>query len=355
MKSNSTLFDFILREWLLIAAVSGLAATSFYLKKVPVFLMPELQVLFLLWLLFVAIKGLENSGIMSKCSQVIEKGRFVPLKLVVLTFILSAFVTNDVALIIIVPLTLSLNITRKDILVILEAFAANAGSALTPIGNPQNLLIYWFFHITPLDFIKSIAPFSVLFLLFLIIVSITVRTQNNKASQPRKAVTRRAVYIYGVLLVLVDLIVLHILPIAVGALVLVYAFLFDRKALRVDYFLLITFLCFFGIADNIRTLLVSNLEHTDHVFIFSALSSQVMGNVPVALLFAKFTTQWKALIWGTNVGGFGSLVASFANLIAYKFYIAHEDSDNVKSFTIKFVVYGYVMFFMGIGLYLIMF
>jgi len=98
-------------------------------------------------------------------------------------------------------------------------------------------------------------------------------------------------------------------------------------------------------------MLASNLKYSEHIFILSALSSQVVGNVPAALLFAKFTTQWKMLLWGTNVGGFGNIMASFANLIAYKFYIRHERGNKIALFTIEFICLGYLMFFLGIGLY----
>ncbi len=352
MKSDNTWGGFILREWLLFASALGLAATSLYLKKLPRFSPSEIEVLFLLWVLFIVVKGLENSGLILRLSRNIEKGRLIPLKLVAMTFILSMVVTNDVALIVVVPLTLALNTSRKDILVILEAFAANAGSALTPFGNPQNLFIYWYYHVTPTDFITSIAPFSLFFLLLLLIASMVIRTQNNNKVRPERAVIGRAAYVYGGSLTAVILTVLRVFPIGTGVLVLAYAIVFDRKVLRIDYGLLFTFLCFFGLAGNIRILLTANLEHAGHIFVLSALSSQVMNNVPAALLFAKFTTQWKALLWGTNVGGFGNIVASFANLIVYKLYISHENRNKIMPFTIKFIGLGYVMFIIGMCLYL---
>jgi len=76
-----------------------------------------------------------------------------------------------------------------------------------------------------------------------------------------------------------------------------------------------------------------------------------MSNVPVTLLFAKFTTNWEALLWGTNAGGFGSLFGSLANLIAYKLYITHSDTNDSAVFTLKFIVVGYVAFFLSAGLY----
>ncbi len=351
MQSDNPWSDFMLKGWLLLASVLGLAATSLYLKRLPVFAASELEVLFLLGVLFVTVKGLENSGVVMSLARSIEKGRWIPLKLVAATFILSMVVTNDIALIVIVPLTLSLGTNRKDVLIILEALAANAGSALTPIGNPQNLFLYWFYRVDPLEFVTAIAPFSAFFLVLLLLASVAVQTTNNEVSPARSFRIGRAAYVYGGLLLLVILTVFHVVPVAAGALVLVYSLLFDRRSLCIDYGLLLTFFCFFGLAENVRTLLASDLEHSGHIFVLSALSSQIMSNVPAALLFAKFTAQWRALLWGTNVGGFGSLMASFANLIAYKLYVSHDGSENIASFTMKFVGFGYAMFFAGLGLY----
>lgn len=347
------MFEFISREWILSAVISGLAITSIYLGKAPHFSASEVQVIFILWLLFIVVRGIENSGVKLWLSQNIEMGRLVPLKLVAITFLLSALVTNDAALIVMVPLTLSLDTTRKDILVILNALAANAGAALTPFGNPQNLFIYWYYQISPVDFFISIAPFSIFFLLLLVITSLAVKTKNiNSAPPQRRPVSRGTAYIYGGLLLLVVLIILHLLPISAGLLVPAYALVADHKSLRVDYLLLITFISLFGLAENIKSMIEVSFTHTDHIFILSALSSQIIGNVPTAMLFAKFTTQYKALLWGTNVGGFGSLVASFANLIAYKLYVVHEKNRRRTGiFIVKFIGAGYMMFFLGVALY----
>jgi len=353
LKAQSVLTDFILKEWLLIASGVGLVLTSAYTKHLPAYSILEMQVLFVLFALFVAVKGLQHSGLISKFSQSIEKGKAIPLKLVVITFFLSMLVTNDVALIVIVPLTLALNINRRDILVILEALAANAGSALTPFGNPQNLFIYWFYNLSPAEFITAIAPFSLVFLVLLVICSLAVNTSSNKKPPIEAQEVRKSSYIYGVLLIVVFLTVLHVLPVSAGILVVLYVLLFDRKSLRVDYALLLSFFFLFGLAENMKTLLAAEMRHSGHVFLFSALASQIMSNVPAALLFAKFTTHWKALLWGTSVGGFGSLFGSLANLIAYRLYITHENTNNPALFTISFLVIGYVAFSLGIGLYFI--
>jgi len=353
VKHQSSFLDFFLREWLLVAAVAGLAVTSIYLKNLPRFSTEEVQVVFILAALFVTVRGLQRSGAVLRLSQNLEKGGLIPLKLVVATFFLSMVVTNDIALVVVVPLTLLLRTERRDIIVILEALAANAGSALTPFGNPQNLFIYWFYGVEPVAFVSSIAPFSIAFLAVLALVSLLVRTSGHMGERMGAVEVRYTALVYGVILVVLVLTVLHVLPVFAGVIALLYAAVFDRESLKVDYAMLITFFCFFGLAENMKVIFSSRVEHSGHIFIFSALASQIISNVPATLLLAKFTTQWKALLWGSNVGGFGSLVGSFANLIAYRLYVTHGSTDNLASFTVKFLVLGYVAFLFGIGLYFI--
>ncbi|NOZ49252.1 MAG: hypothetical protein GXP37_04290 [Chloroflexi bacterium] len=354
MKIQSILIDFVLKEWLLIASGVGFVLTSVYTKHFPSYSTQELQVLFILFALFVAVKGLQRNGLISRFSQSIEEGKAIPLKLVATTFFLSMLVTNDVALIVVVPLTLTLNIDRKDILVIFEALAANAGSALTPFGNPQNLFIYWYYDLHPVTFITTIAPFSLTFLIILAISSFIIKTKTNTHNPAKLQNINMSAYIYGFLLIIVLLTVLHVLPFLTSLLVVIFALLFDRKTLRVDYALLFSFFFFFGLAENMKMLLASEIKHSEHVFLFSALASQIISNVPATLLFAKFTTNWEALLWGTNVGGFGSLFGSLANLIAYKLYVTHENTNNPVIFTAKFLIIGYMAFFLAIGLYFIL-
>ncbi len=352
MRTQATFIDFVLKEWLVVASGVGLVLTAFYTKHFPAYSINEIEVLFILFVLFVAVNGLQKSGLLSRISLRLERGGAIPFKLVLATFFLSMLVTNDIALIVIVPLTLSLNIDRKDILVILEALAANSGSALTPIGNPQNLYIYWSYGIQPHTFIKTIAPFSLFFLCLLAGSSIFIKIRKNlHLSGGRGRDTDKKAYLYGVLFVFVLLTVFRVLPVSAGIIVIVYALAFDRRALRIDYALLFSFFFFFGIADNLKIMLNSEISHSGHIFLFSALASQVMSNVPTTILFAKFTSNWRALLWGANAGGFGSLFGSLANLIAYKIYITHEDADDIPGFTARFIALGYMALFASIGLY----
>jgi len=273
VSAHNAALNFLVRQWLLLVSAAGLVLTSVYLGRLPVPALREMEVLFILFVLFVAVKGLENSGLVSRLSQGVGRGRFVAVRLVLATFILSMLVTNDVALIVLVPLTLVLRLDRKGTIVILEALAANAGSALTPFGNPQNLFIYWYYRVHPIEFVTAIAPFSLVFLVILVVASLFLETGIEPAVPRGEPGVKPGAYVYGVLLLVAVLAVLRVLPVWSGVLVGAYALVFDRRSLRVDYALLVTFFCFFGLAGNLETVLASRLEHPGHVFLFSALSS----------------------------------------------------------------------------------
>ncbi len=351
MKIHIALIDFVRREWLLVTSATGTLLTSLYLHHVPTISRTEWEVLFLLFALFVVVNGIQRSGLVTCLSLRLEQGSFVPLKLVLLSFLLSMFITNDVALVLVVPLTLALDVPRKDWLVILEALAVNAGSALSPIGNPQNLYIYWFYDLSIETFLRSIAPFSLFFLILLTALALGLFMRTEPKPAGRVVRIQRSVWIYLTGLVLLVLVVLHVLPLLAVAVVIGAIMLFDHRALRIDYALLFIFLFFFGLADNLQTVLSAHIAHSDHVFLFSALSSQFISNVPATVLYARFTQEWPALLWGVNVGGFGSLFGSLANLIAYRFYVTRTTSDDAMRFTWRFLLAGYLAFGLAIGWY----
>lgn len=347
---------FLAREWLAVLAVFGFVLSALYTGRVPAISAQEKEVVFVLFTLFVVVEGLRQSGLIARVAYQIDKGARVCLKLVVLAFFLSMLVTNDVALLVVVPLTLSLDSLsggKKGALVILEALAVNAGSALSPFGNPQNLFIYWHYGVAPLEFLAEIAPFSLMWLALLGAAAAFLKTGQPCEAGGAPSVERIA-WAYLALFGVVVLVVLRALPVAAGWLVVAFALLFDRRALRVDYALLLVFVCFFGIAANLQTVLAVELDHfASHVFLLSAITSQVISNVPATLLLAKFTHNWRALLWGANVGGFGSLVGSLANLIAYRIYAQHAGRQASLGFALKFMAAGYGAFFLSVGLYLV--
>ena len=347
---GAVLLDYLAREWLLASAVTGVLATSIYLKTVPRMTTGDLQVLWILTVLFVVVRGLERSGLAARVAFWLEKGARVPFKLVLGTFFLAMVVTNDVALMTMVPLTLLLRTSRKGLLVILEALAANAGSALTPFGNPQNLYIYWHYQVAPLAFMSEIAPLTLVFLVLLSLVAWRIPANAFSEEAIQAPAVSSGAWVHGALLLLVILCILGLVSLYWTLVVVVYALLWDRASLRVDFGLLATFAAFFVFADNLQVIVHQHLHHPDHVFLVTALGSQLISNVPATLLVSSYTEHWRSLLWGASVGGFGSLIGSMANLIAYRLYLA-QAPDQARRFTTAFLAWGFIAFVIGAGLY----
>ncbi len=346
--------NFAKDEWLLAIAFSGLLLTSVYLRRIPAYAVSDLEILYILFVLFLVTKGLQLHGVIAYVAEKLEAGRFVAVKMVAITFFLSMLVTNDVALVSIVPLTVLLHTKNKEWLVILEALAANAGSAFSPFGNPQNLFLYWFYEVPIADFVQEIWTFSGLFFVLLAAAAWFLDRRETVRVQRQPETVKGKAYVYLVLLPVFILSVLRILPLTVGLGVILFVLLFDRAVFAVDYALLITFACFFGFTDNLRIILSGILSHPHHVFLLSAFLSQGISNVPAALLVADFTRRWRSLLWGVSVGGFGTLVASLANLIAYRIYVNHEKTRK-GAFLLRFHAASIAAFLLGVSLYFLVF
>ena len=226
-------------------------------------------------------------------------------------------------------------------------------SALTPIGNPQNLFIHWYYDLNPVEFLQVIAPLSLFFLgglfLFSLLFGKGQRSSGEKALQ-----IKPKGYFYPFALVILVLAAMRFLPVYVGIIVLLYAVIWDRKSLKIDYPLLLLFLCLFGLTENVKALLSSRVvAHPRHVFVLAAVLSQFISNVPAALLLAKLTSQWQALLWGGSVGGVGNVFASLANLIAYRLFVTSPEAERIPParFLLQFTAMGYLAFAMGIALF----
>ena len=357
LPSLPSLLRMLRGEWLLFAALAGLAMTSARLGHLPALPPREGLVLLLLWALFVAVRGLELSGLLPALAAKAERsGKGLAAVMVLLTFVLAALATNDAALAVVAPLTMTLRTPGRGRLVILEALAANAGSALTPFGNPQNLYIFWKYAPGGLQFMATIAPFSLFSLALLLAAAALLPVRAAAAAEKTPAVSPARAWMHGGLLLVVVLVILRLLPFQALLVVAACALLFDRRSLRIDYGLLAMFAAFFALSDNLSLMLGGALESAGHVFALSALASQVMSNVPATLLFSRFTGDWPSLLWGVNVGGYGTVIASFANLIAWRAFMAAEREANARRlFAARFLLAGTFMFLATGGLFLALF
>ncbi len=338
-----------LKEWLFWGSAFALGITSLISERLPHYDLKDFKILYILLVFLVSVKGLERGGFFTGVSSVISHSKFLPQKLLILTAVLSMLVTNDVALFIMVPLTLAIDIREVETLVILETLVANGASSLTPFGNPQNIFIYFHYNLHPMEFMMAIAPVSLFSTALALALSFRVSSNSPVSIGLKRPHGKTLIYLFFFTLFVLS--TLRVLPLWIGAVPLAYAAVFDRKSLIVDYFLIGTFFLFFGITDNLMNIMKITLINAREVFLYSALSSQVMSNVPSALFFADFTGDWRALLCGVNVGGFGSIVSSLANLISYKFYRSRY--PNAKGFLLRFFMYG--LLFLTLGMLLCMF
>ncbi len=339
--------DFVVKEWLFVLSSFLALVTSLYLWRIPNITQDELQVLFILAMFFIAIKGLEQSGFLKAVALWLERGRWVGVKLLLGTFFLSMFVTNDVALVTMVPLTLLLNVEKKEYLVILETIAAN-GAELFPFGSAQNLYIYWHYGVPFWEFVTAIAPFVAVSLLFVLLSTAFFGFKTTPRTEPIHFHKQDA-FAYIALFFIVLLTILKVLPLFVAFVVFFYALILDRKTMKIDYLLLVTFLLFFAIADNFAFYFSRELLAPHHIFLLSLGLSQLMSNVPATLVMANFTANWKAILWGVNVGGYGLLWGSLASLISYRFYI--QSFNTSLSFLFKFLGLNFAALLLGVACY----
>ena len=256
--------------------------------------------------------------------------------LVLITFIGSMLIANDMALITFLPLGYYvLTATGKEshmaFVFVMQNIAANLGGMLTPFGNPQNLYIYSKYEIGNLEFMSIMLPLFLTATVMILACCMTVKREPIKLHETNELhLPKRRTAVYLVLFALSIAIVFRVVPYLVGtAIILIAILLLDRKALgKVDYGLLLTFVCFFIFAGN-----MSRLDAVQNLFAFllgkntllvSILSCQFISNVPTAILLSQFTDNFRALLMGVNIGGTGTLIASLASLITFREYTAHN-------------------------------
>ncbi len=335
--------SFIAKEWLFWLSLVLWIASSLLLHRIPHYSSDEFEVLFILFMLFIAIKGLENSGLLRFVAIKIEQGIYPSFALVLATFLISLFVTNDVALIVMVPITLLLNIPKKAYLIIIEAIAAN-GAALLPCSNPQNLYIFWHYNLSLQEFVRAIFPFVLFIFLFslLLVAILRIKVVSDKEVIIKPPTRKAKEFLFLFLLVVAA--VIKMVPLFLAFIVFFYALFRDPKSLQIDYYLLATFFLFFGIADNTSFFFQKEIAKIHDIFWLSLILSQLISNVPASVVVANFTQQWQPLLWGVSVGGYGILWGSLANIIAYKFYSAKYKEP---LFLLRFMVLNFITLILG--------
>ena len=316
----------------------------------------DLRTLGMLFSLMAVMAGLSRLGVFSAACRrllAVARGpRRLCLALVLLAFFSSMLITNDVALVTFVPLALlALGAVGSERLtcftVVMMTIAANLGSMFTPVGNPQNLYLYAASHLPLPGFLALMLPYTLGALVLLVVAvlvcgrraaagsageknpaapaSTSASAGTRTAAAPKTArvpVARTLPWLAVFACALLS--VARVVPFEVTvAAALAVGLAADRGALaHVDYALLLTFVAFFVFVGNMGRVpavdaFIAQMV-SGHELAVAVGASQVLSNVPAAILLSGFTDAWPALIVGTNLGGLGTLIASMASLISYK-------------------------------------
>jgi hypothetical protein len=347
------MLSFIKKEAVfIISSVFALISMFFVLPSYEYANYIDFRVIGLLFILMSVVAGFQNIRAFDKISEIIinkiNNTRKLVIVLWMLCFFMSMFITNDVALITFVPLSLvTLKKINKDkyiiYTIVLQTIAANLGSMLTPMGNPQNLYLYTYFNIDTFEFFSITIPvilvsFALLFIISLYVKPEKIEIQTYKADFQKT----KLLYIYFGLAIISLMAVFKVIDYRyVLVITVLIELIFDKKILlNIDWFLLLTFIAFFIFVGNIGQIdLISNTVKNiinGREMIVTLLFSQVISNVPAAVMLSGFTDNYRDLVLGSDIGGLGTLVASLASLISFKIY-SQVDNCDIKKYLIVFL------------------
>ena len=305
----------------------------------------DLNTLACLFALLAVIRALRNAGFFETVAHAVVR-RFKTLRglgcaLVGVTLVCSMFATNDMALLMLLPLsTVTLASTGNEralpFTFVMQAIAANLGGMILPFGNPQNIFLNSRFDIAFPDFLATMAlPFAVSVILIALcclagfkVAPLSSSGAPDAAASERAPLPRAKTALYLVLFALSLGMVFRVVPFVAGVVIVAAALLFaDRRALaHVDWGLLATFALFFVFSGNMARIPevqgFFSMLLGQSTLVTSALASQVISNVPAAILLAPFVDGCQSLLIGVNIGGAGTLIASLASLIAFNHFRA---------------------------------
>lgn len=322
----------------------------------------DYRVLVLLFALMLVVGGFKELGVFrimgEKLCCNVKSLRSLVFVLVCLCFFSSMLITNDVALITFVPFTISVfgMIACEERLIpviVIETIAANLGSMLTPIGNPQNLLLFSAGKMTIGEFVVHMLPVTIISFVLIVGCILMLRNQEisvrlNAKAEKNSVIRRKEFWIYALLFFVCMGNVFHLYShwIVVMVVVLVILVMNKKLFLDADYALLLTFTGFFVFIGNMKQIEMINQWIMDIItgneLIIGILSSQIISNVPAAMLLSGFTSDFNELLYGVNIGGLGTLIASMASLISYRFY-GKAYPEQKKEYFKQFTIYNLIL------------
>ena len=285
----------------------------------------------LLFVIMVIVEILKNLSVFEilvrKLLTRIGNARGLVLVLVFICFFSSIFITNDVSLIIFVPFTILAlkKVDRIDLTIItvsLQTIAANVGCMVLPIGAPHNIVMYTVSNISFESFFFLLLPYVLASLVFLAVALLFIPKDNINLPKMKKIDIDRKNF-------------------------------FKRVFLGVDYYLLLTFIALFILIGNLENIAFFKELFTKWIVgnevLWGIFASQIISNVPAAILLSGFSANYEAIIVGINIGGFGTLIASMANLISYKILIREYDDFKIR-YLIIFTVLNVILLIILFGI-----
>lgn len=319
---------------MLLIALAAAAVTAFFVPPDAAYLgYYDLKTLACLLAVLAVVGALRDIRLFDAAAQrlvrTFQTVRGVCTALIVITMFGSMLLTNDTALLTFLPLSWFVLCAagqerHAPLLFILQNCAANLCGMITPFGNPQNLYLYSYYSVPTGTFLRIMLPPFLLATVLILLCCLAFPRERLTVPPQHTAVEPGRAAVYGALFCLAVAMVLRAVPYLPGLVViLAVLLLLDRRAvLGADWGLLATFAAFFTFSGNlarmepVRLLFARLLSHG--TMLVAALTSQVISNVPAAILLSRFTEDYSGLLVGVNVGGAGTLVASLASLITYR-------------------------------------
>lgn len=277
-------------------------------------------------------------------------------------FFTSMFVTNDVSLIIFVPLTILVfrNADKEKYIlpvISMENIAAIRGSLLMPFGSPQNLFLYgqadvsvWHFMLHMLPLCVMSAVLLVIFVLVMYRKNLREKLEVNEGDVSADNDSRVKKTSYTILFALIIAVIVTRTQYWYFALALVLAVIavIDRKLFpKVDYVLIITFLCFFvfstSVSSNPSISAFLGKAVAGHEYFWAIGLSQIISNVPASIVLYPFSKNFAGLIYGADTAGLCSLIGSLASVINYRIYV-REYPENGGKFVKVFTLISWAFF-----------
>ena len=331
-KSTVTISDFFKKEFVFVISAILAIISCFFVKPSIDYI--NWETIILLFVIMIIVEVLKNLSIFEilvrKLLAKIRNTRELVLLLVFTCFFSSIFITNDVSLIIFVPFALLAlkNVDRLDLAIFtvsLQTIAANVGCMVLPIGAPHNIVMYTVSNIPFESFFLLLLPYVIVSVVFLMILSFFIPKDDINLPKVGKIEFERKNF-------------------------------FKRVFIGVDYYLLLTFIALFVLIGNLENIPFFNLMFKKWIMgnevLWGVIASQVISNVPAAMLLSGFSTNYEAIIIGINIGGLGTLIASMANLISYKIIVREHEEFKVR-YLVVFTVLNVILLVILLGVHVL--